>query len=179
MIRRHERGIRQRRYWEHTIRDDWDFAAHLDYIHFNPVTHGLIEHPAEWPHFSFGRCVAGGCTRRGGCAAPTSRRRRVSGRCIETAKGGADRTYQIFPDHIVEHSPIRRRQSAAEGAALFRPTLATLAYHACLPPKSPHRLCPRQHLRPDARHPSQRPLTASASAIDCDKRSALAGSRSK
>jgi|SRR5947209_2417666 len=60
MIRRGERGIWQRRYWEHTIRDDRDLAAHLDYIHFNPVKHGLVEHPAEWPHSSFRRCVAGG-----------------------------------------------------------------------------------------------------------------------
>ena len=41
MIRRGERGIWQRRYWEHTIRDDRDLAAHLDYIHFNPVKRGL------------------------------------------------------------------------------------------------------------------------------------------
>jgi putative transposase len=60
MICRGERGIWQRRYWEHTIRDEQDFATHFDYIHFNPVKHGLVEHPAEWPHSSFRRCVAGG-----------------------------------------------------------------------------------------------------------------------
>jgi putative transposase len=60
MIRRGERGIWQRRYWEHTIRDDRDLAAHLDYIHFNPVKHGLVEYLAEWPHSSFRRCVASG-----------------------------------------------------------------------------------------------------------------------
>ncbi len=60
MIRRGERGIWQPRYWEHTIRDDRDFAAHMDYTHFNPVKHGFVEHPAEWPHSSFRRCVAGG-----------------------------------------------------------------------------------------------------------------------
>jgi putative transposase len=65
IIRRGERGIRQRRYWEHTIRDDprlreRDWAAHLDCIHFNPMKHGLVEHPAEWQHSSFRRCVAGG-----------------------------------------------------------------------------------------------------------------------
>ena len=60
MTRRGERGIWQRRYWEHTIRDDRDFAAHMDYTHFNPVKHGLVEHPAEWPHSSFRRCVAAG-----------------------------------------------------------------------------------------------------------------------
>jgi putative transposase len=60
MANRGERGIWQRRYWEHTIRDDQDFAAHLDYTHFNPVKHGLVEHPADWPYSSFRRCVAGG-----------------------------------------------------------------------------------------------------------------------
>ncbi|HWX37304.1 MAG TPA: transposase [Steroidobacteraceae bacterium] len=48
MTNRGERGIWQRRYWEHTIRDDRDFAAHMDYIHFNPVKHGLVAHPADW-----------------------------------------------------------------------------------------------------------------------------------
>ena len=60
MTRRGERGIWQRRYWEHTIRDDRDFAAHMDYTHFNPVKHGLVAHPADWPHSSFRRCVASG-----------------------------------------------------------------------------------------------------------------------
>jgi hypothetical protein len=43
-------GMRRVMHWEHAIRDDRDLAAHLDYIHFNPV------HPAEWPHSSFRRC---------------------------------------------------------------------------------------------------------------------------
>jgi putative transposase len=47
MTSRGERGIWQRRYWEHTIRDDRDFAAHMDYTHFNPVKHGHVEHPAD------------------------------------------------------------------------------------------------------------------------------------
>lgn len=34
--------------------------AHMDYIHFNPVKQGFVEHPAEWPHSSFRRCVEGG-----------------------------------------------------------------------------------------------------------------------
>ncbi len=55
MIRRGERGIWQRRYWEHTIRDERDLTAHMDYIHFNPVKHGFVEHPVEWPHSSFRR----------------------------------------------------------------------------------------------------------------------------
>jgi putative transposase len=60
MESRGERGIWQRRYWEHTIRDDRDFGVHFDYIHFNPVRHGFVEHPADWPHSSFHRCVSNG-----------------------------------------------------------------------------------------------------------------------
>jgi putative transposase len=55
-----ERGIWQRRFWEHTIRDDRDYAAHLDYIHFNPVKHGLVTHAAAWQYSSFHRCVTNG-----------------------------------------------------------------------------------------------------------------------
>lgn len=61
----------QRGYWEHTIRDDDDFAAHMDYIHFNPVKHGLVSHPAEWPHSSFQVCVARGLYPQGWGQAPT------------------------------------------------------------------------------------------------------------
>jgi putative transposase len=43
----------QRRFWEHTIRDDGDFARHVDYIHFNPVKHGLVSRVRDWPHSSF------------------------------------------------------------------------------------------------------------------------------
>jgi putative transposase len=60
MLRKGERGIWQRGYWEHTIRDDRDYAAHIDYIHFNPVKHGLAERPGDWPFSSFARCVAEG-----------------------------------------------------------------------------------------------------------------------
>ena len=52
-----ERGIWQRRYWEHTIRDDDDFVRHLDYIHFNPVKHGHATRVHEWPYSSFHRWV--------------------------------------------------------------------------------------------------------------------------
>ena len=58
LARKREAGIWQRRYWEHTIRDDRDYAAHMDYVHFNPVKHGLAAHPGDWPYSSFGRCVA-------------------------------------------------------------------------------------------------------------------------
>ena len=55
-----ERGIWQRRYWEHLIRDEADFARHIDYIHINPVKHGLVERVADWPHSSFHRYVKAG-----------------------------------------------------------------------------------------------------------------------
>lgn len=58
LVRKREAGIWQRRYWEHTIRDDRDYAVHMDYIHFNPVKHGLAARPADWPFSSFARCVA-------------------------------------------------------------------------------------------------------------------------
>jgi putative transposase len=60
MVRRGERGIWQKRYWEHTIRDESDYAAHMDYTHFNPVKHGHVAHPGDWPFSSFRRCVEAG-----------------------------------------------------------------------------------------------------------------------
>ncbi len=59
-VARGERGIWQRRYWEHTIRDDRDYATHLDYIHFNPVKHGLVTDVAAWPFSSFHQAVRTG-----------------------------------------------------------------------------------------------------------------------
>jgi putative transposase len=52
-----ERGIWQRRYWEHTLRDERDFERHVDYIHFNPVKHGHVSQVKDWPHSSFHRMV--------------------------------------------------------------------------------------------------------------------------
>jgi putative transposase len=52
-----ERGIWQRRYWEHTLRDDRDVARHMDYIHFNPVKHGHVAWVKDWPYSSFHRMV--------------------------------------------------------------------------------------------------------------------------
>jgi len=50
----------QRRYWEHTLRDQRDFNAHCDYIHYNPVKHGLCSAPRDWPFSSFHRFVREG-----------------------------------------------------------------------------------------------------------------------
>jgi putative transposase len=55
-----ERGIWQRRFWEHTIRDEADYAAHIDYIHYNPVKHGYVKRAAAWPHSSIHRFIADG-----------------------------------------------------------------------------------------------------------------------
>ena len=52
-----ERGIWQRRYWERTLRDEADFARHLDYIHLNPVKHGHARRVRDWPNSSFHRLV--------------------------------------------------------------------------------------------------------------------------
>ncbi len=60
MIRRRERGVWQHRYWEHTLRDDADYAAHMDYVHFNPVKHGLSATAADWPYSTFLLCVKKG-----------------------------------------------------------------------------------------------------------------------
>ena len=43
----------QKRYWDHIIRDEDDFEKHLHYIHYNPVKHGLVNRPEDWPHSSF------------------------------------------------------------------------------------------------------------------------------
>jgi putative transposase len=59
-IARGERGIWQRRYWEHAIRDDADYRAHLDYVHINPVKHGLVGRVRDWPYSTFHRLVERG-----------------------------------------------------------------------------------------------------------------------
>jgi putative transposase len=59
-IVRREKGIWQRRYWEHAIRGDADMARHVDYTHFNPVKHSLVSRVCDWPHSSFHRYVEKG-----------------------------------------------------------------------------------------------------------------------
>jgi len=60
--RRHkkEQAIWQRRFWEHQIRDENDFIRHVEYIHYNPVKHGLTGAPVDWPYSSFHRYVKAG-----------------------------------------------------------------------------------------------------------------------
>jgi len=56
--RERRRGVWQRRFWEHTIRDEADLERHADYIHYNPVRHKLACRPRDWPWSSFHRWVA-------------------------------------------------------------------------------------------------------------------------
>jgi putative transposase len=62
-LRPNQRGqydLWQRRFWEHTIRDEDDLTRHVDYIHYNPVKHGLVRQVWDWPHSSFHRYVRQG-----------------------------------------------------------------------------------------------------------------------
>jgi putative transposase len=102
MQRKGERGIWQRRYWEHTIRDDRDYAAHMDYVHFNPVKHGLAKRPGDWQFSSFQSCTAAGLYRPSGWEAAQSYWRPANG------------------DEQMSRQAVG---NLAECASLFRPTL--------------------------------------------------------
>ena len=58
--KRGEAAIWQRRFWEHMIRDEADLNQHVDYIHYNPVKHGLVKRVIDWPWSSFHRYVRSG-----------------------------------------------------------------------------------------------------------------------
>ncbi len=53
-------GVWQPRFWEHLVRDETDLAAHMDYLHYNPVKHGHVARVVDWPYSSFHRCVRDG-----------------------------------------------------------------------------------------------------------------------
>ena len=55
-----ERGIWQRHYWEHLIRDDNDYHRHVDYVHMNPLKHGYVKRLQDWPYSTFHHYVAMG-----------------------------------------------------------------------------------------------------------------------
>jgi len=57
-IARREGSLRQRRFWEHRIRDEEDLRRHVDYVYWNPVKHGYVDRVADWPHSTFHRDVA-------------------------------------------------------------------------------------------------------------------------
>jgi len=59
-IKRKELGLWQRRFWEHQIRDDDDFAMHVDYIHWNPMKHGYVSRVVDWPYSSFHQYLRNG-----------------------------------------------------------------------------------------------------------------------
>lgn len=56
-VKRRELGFWQRRFWEHQIRDEADYARHVDYVHYNPVKHGLVTRVTDWPYSTFHRAV--------------------------------------------------------------------------------------------------------------------------
>jgi putative transposase len=58
--RKGEKAVWQRRFWEHQIRDEADFIRHVEYIHYNPVKHGLVSAPIDWEYSSFRRYVRAG-----------------------------------------------------------------------------------------------------------------------
>ncbi len=57
---KNERGVWQRRYWEHRIRDNLDYQRHVDYIHYNPVKHGHVSKPSDWLYSTFHKYVEQG-----------------------------------------------------------------------------------------------------------------------
>ncbi|MEM7088398.1 MAG: transposase [Pseudomonadota bacterium] len=59
-IAKGDAGIWQRRFWEHTIRDERDYRNHLEYCWGNPVKHGLVAHPTDWPYSSIHRDIRAG-----------------------------------------------------------------------------------------------------------------------
>jgi putative transposase len=65
MTRKLKKRVWQQRFWEHLIRDEADFERHMDYIHFNPVKHGLTKDACAWPHSSLAAYVAKGVYPRG------------------------------------------------------------------------------------------------------------------
>ncbi len=58
--RKGECGLWQRRFWEHEIRNDRDYRKHFDYIHINPLKHGLVQRVIDWPWSSFHKYVGAG-----------------------------------------------------------------------------------------------------------------------
>ncbi|ARU58098.1 transposase [Oleiphilus messinensis] len=58
--RKGERGVWQRRFWEHTIKNEADYRYHVDYVHINPLKHGLVDNVKDWPYSTFHRDVKRG-----------------------------------------------------------------------------------------------------------------------
>ena len=60
-----EFNLWQKRCWEHRIRDEIDCQRHIDYIHYNPVKHGLVSLPEQWPYSSIHRFISDGVLDKG------------------------------------------------------------------------------------------------------------------
>jgi putative transposase len=69
-VNKGERGLWQRRFWEHTIRDERDYEAHMDYVHINPVKHGYVKNVVDWPYSTFHRYVELGVYSKGWASDP-------------------------------------------------------------------------------------------------------------
>lgn len=65
--KRNELSLWQRRYWEHQIRNENDLARHVDYIHWNPLKHGLVDKVSDWPYSTFHRYVDEGVYPKNWC----------------------------------------------------------------------------------------------------------------
>jgi putative transposase len=67
-FRKKQQAIWQHRYWEHMLRNEADFMNHVEYVHYNPVKHGYVRAPIDWPYSSFHRYVdRGAYSRDWGC----------------------------------------------------------------------------------------------------------------
>ena len=64
--KKREKGIWQRRFWEHCIRDDGDWRRHMGYIHYNPVKHGYVSRPEDWHYGSYTWAIRKGLYENGG-----------------------------------------------------------------------------------------------------------------
>jgi len=73
--RRNERAVWQPRFWEYAIRDETDLSRHIDYIHFNPVKHGLAERVSDWPHSFHRFCSVGTLPKDWGGSFESSRKK--------------------------------------------------------------------------------------------------------
>ena len=64
-MRKREAAVWERRFWEHLIRDEDDLRRHVDYIHYNPVRHGLVENVSAWPWSTYHRYIDEGLYQQG------------------------------------------------------------------------------------------------------------------
>jgi putative transposase len=55
----------QRSFWDHVIRNEYDYQNHLNYIHYNPVKHGVVDRPEDYPHSSYGEYMKHGFYAKG------------------------------------------------------------------------------------------------------------------